>query len=210
MRVTEIFQSIQGETSHAGRPCVFIRFTGCDRRCVYCDSAYAWSGGEDRSIDEIVAAASSFPSRFATLTGGEPMLQRDLPALAQRLLDEGWEVALETHGQVPLSGLPAGVRRIVDVKTPGSGVEDRLFLNLADLRPTDEVKFVVTCESDFSWALAVCRRFDLTRRAVVLLSPVLGRVDPKDLVRWLLDSGLQARLSLQIHKFIWPAETRGV
>jgi 7-carboxy-7-deazaguanine synthase len=210
MRVAEIFQSIQGETTHAGRPCAFVRFAGCDRRCTYCDTAWAWEGGRDQSVEEIVQGLSGFSTRFVTLTGGEPMLQPNIARLCRRLLEAGFEVALETHGQAPLADLPDGVRRIVDVKTPGSGAEDQSFINLPDLRAQDEVKFVLTSRADFHWAVDVCRRFDLERRVQVLLSPVFGQVDPKDLVEWLLESGLKARINLQIHKLIWPLDTRGV
>ncbi|HEY3447059.1 MAG TPA: 7-carboxy-7-deazaguanine synthase QueE [Myxococcales bacterium] len=210
MRVTEIFQSIQGETTHAGRPCAFVRFAGCDQRCRYCDSSYAWQGGEERSADQILESLSGFATRFVTLTGGEPMLQKGIEDLCRRLQSAGWEVAVETHGQAPLETLPDGVRRIVDVKTPGSGAEDRTFLNLAGLRPGDEVKFVVTSRADFDWAVGISKRFALEGRAPILLSPVFGQVEPRDLVAWLLESGLQARLNLQIHKVIWPADARGV
>lgn len=210
MRVTEIFESIQGETTHAGRPCAFVRFTGCDRRCRYCDSPYAWSGGEERSIDEIHVALAAFGARYVTLTGGEPMLQPELPALCRRLLDAGFEVAVETHGQAPLASLPEGVRRIVDVKTPGSGAEDQTFVNLTSLRPGDEVKFVLTSEADFRWAVEIARRFGLEGKVPILLSPVFGRVEPRDLVAWLLASRLDARVSLQIHKYIWAPDARGV
>jgi 7-carboxy-7-deazaguanine synthase len=210
MQVSEIFQSIQGETTHAGRPCAFVRVVGCDRRCRYCDTSYAWQGGTPMSVDEILEALSSFKARFVTLTGGEPMLQPETPELCRHLLAAGWEVALETHGQAPLDEVPAGVRRIVDVKTPGSGAEDRLFVNLTTLRAGDEVKFVLTSEADFHWAVAVCRRFGLEGRVPILLSPVFAEVDPKDLVRWLLDSGLQARVNLQLHKIVWSPQARGV
>jgi len=210
MRVSEIFLSIQGETTHAGRPCAFVRLTGCDLRCSYCDSAYAWEGGEEMSVDQILAALEPFAARFVTLTGGEPMLQEQTPELCRYLLAKGWEVALETHGQAPLDSLPQGVRRIVDVKTPGSGEEDLSFVNLRSLRPGDEVKFVVASEADFHWSVEVCRRFGLEGRCPVLLSPVQGKVDPRDLVRWLLASGLAARLNLQLHKLVWPDRDRGV
>lgn len=210
MRVTEIFQSIQGETTHAGRPCSFVRFTGCDLRCRYCDSSYAWQGGEERSVDQVLESLSAFRTRFVTLTGGEPMLQKGIEELCRRLLAAGFEVAVETHGQAPLASLPEGVRRIVDVKTPGSGVEDRTFANLTSLRPGDEVKFVVTSRADFDWAAGVCKRFGLEGKVPVLLSPVLGQVEPTDLVAWLLESGLDGRLNLQLHKVVWPLQTRGV
>ena len=210
MRVTEIFFSIQGEGTRAGRPCVFVRFTGCDLRCNYCDTAYAFTGGTESSQAEILAEVARHPCRFVLLTGGEPMLQRELPALAQALLDQGYEVAVETHGQIPLDGLPAGVVRIADVKTPGSGETATDLAWLARLRPVDEVKFVVSSEADFRWALDVIRRHRLEERVTVLVGPVLGRVAPRDLARWMLEAGLRGRMNLQLHKVIWGAEASGV
>jgi 7-carboxy-7-deazaguanine synthase len=210
VRVTEIFHSIQGEGSRAGRPCVFVRFTGCDLRCTYCDTAYAFEGGTDMTRDEIVAAVARFPSRFVLLTGGEPLLQRELPELAEQLIGLRYEVAVETHGQRPLDALPPSAIRIVDVKTPGSGAPAKDLGYLDRLMPHDEVKFVVCSEEDFRWSAEIVRRHGLERRVEVLFSPVWGQVDPKDLARWLLDSGLAARLSLQVHKVIWGATARGV
>jgi len=210
VRVTEIFFSIQGEGSRAGRPCVFVRFTGCDLRCGYCDTAYAFHGGTDMSCDEIVAAVARHPSRFILLTGGEPLLQKDLPRLAEELIAAGYEVAIETHGQRPLDMLPPSAIRIVDVKTPGSGEVTTDFAYLDRLMPHDEVKFVVCSEEDFRWSAEVVRRHGLEQRVSVLFSPAWGQVDAKDLARWLLESGLDARLSLQIHKVLWGAEARGV
>jgi 7-carboxy-7-deazaguanine synthase len=210
MRVTEIFFSIQGEGTRAGRPCVFVRFTGCDLRCTYCDTAYAFTGGQERSRAEILAEVARHPCRLVLLTGGEPLLQRELPALAQDLLDRGYEVAVETHGQLPLGGLPDGVVRIADVKTPESGELAKDLSWLTALRPVDEVKFVVSSEDDFRWSLDVIRRHGLEDRVTVLVGPVLGRVDPRDLARWMLEDGLRGRLNLQLHKVIWGAEARGV
>ncbi|HET8733255.1 MAG TPA: radical SAM protein [Anaeromyxobacteraceae bacterium] len=210
MRVTEIFFSIQGEGTRAGRPCVFVRFTGCDLRCNYCDTAYAFTGGREMSREEILAEVARHPGRLVLLTGGEPMLQRELPDLARDLLARGYEVTVETHGQAPLDALPAEVVRIADVKTPGSGEPATGLDWLARLMPHDEVKFVVSSEEDFRWSLDVIRRHGLEERLTVLVGPVLGRVEPRDLARWILESGLQARLNLQIHKVVWGAEARGV
>ncbi len=210
MRVTEIFFSIQGEGTRAGLPCAFVRFTGCDLRCVYCDTAYAFHGGRDMSQEEILAEVARFRSRLVLLTGGEPLLQRELPALARQLLARGHEVLVETHGQRPLDGLPEGVVRIVDVKTPGSGEVATDLAYLDRLGPRDEVKFVVCSRDDFEWSRDVVRRHALEGRVQVLFSPVWGRVEPRDLAEWILSSGLDARLSLQIHKVIWGAEARGV
>jgi len=210
MRVTEIFLSIQGEGTRAGRPCAFVRFTGCDLRCGYCDTAYAFHGGEDLSRAEIIAALARYPCKLVLLTGGEPMLQRELPDLARDLLARGYEVTVETHGQRPLDALPREVVRIVDVKTPGSGEVATDLAYLDRLAPHDEVKFVVCSEDDWRWSLDVIRRYRLDRRSAVLLSPVHGLVDPRDLARWLLESGVEARLNLQLHKLVWGAEARGV
>jgi 7-carboxy-7-deazaguanine synthase len=210
MRVTEIFESIQGEGTRAGRPCVFVRFTGCDLRCGYCDTAYAFHGGEELSREEILARVSAYRPRFACLTGGEPMLQRELPALARDLLDRGWEVAIETHGQRPLDALPREVVRIVDVKTPGSGEPATDLSWLDRLAPHDEVKFVVCSEEDFRWSREIVRAHRLEGRVHVLFSPVWGQVEPRDLARWMLEAGLEARLSLQLHKVVWGPHARGV
>ena len=210
MRVTEIFFSIQGEGSRAGRPCVFVRFTGCDLRCVYCDTAYAFHGGRELRRDEILAEVARHPSRFVLLTGGEPLLQKELPELAQDLLARGYEVAVETHGQRPLDALPRAVIRIVDVKTPASGEPTTDFAYLDRLERHDEVKFVVTSREDFDWSLAVIRDRALEGRVHLLFSPVWSQVEPRALAAWMLESGVDARLSLQLHKVIWGAETRGV
>jgi 7-carboxy-7-deazaguanine synthase len=210
VRVTEIFFSIQGEGSRAGRPCVFVRFTGCDLRCLWCDSAYAFHGGAERTREEILAEVARHPCRFVLLTGGEPLLQRDLPALARDLLDRGYEVAVETHGQLPLGALPAEAVKVVDVKTPGSGEQARDLSYLDLLSPRDEVKFVVDSEADWRWSLEVIRRHGLEGRVAVLVSPVHGKVDPRDLARWILDAGVEARLNLQLHKIVWGQDARGV
>ena len=210
MRVTEIFFSIQGEGTRAGRPCVFVRFTGCDLRCGYCDTAYAFHGGRDLPRAEILAEVARHRCKLVLLTGGEPLLQRELPELAQDLLSRGYEVTVETHGQRPTEALPPQVVRIVDVKTPGSGEMTTDFGYLDRLRPHDEVKFVVCSEEDWRWSLDVIRRHRLEGRVPLLVSPVHGAVDAKDLARWILESGVEARLNLQLHKIVWGADARGV
>ena len=210
MRITEIFFSIQGESTHAGRPCVFVRFTGCDLRCQYCDTAYAFHGGVDMTRAEILDRVSQYPVRFVCLTGGEPSLQKELPQLAQELLDRGYEVSIETHGQRSLDALPAGVKKIVDLKTPGSREAHTEFSQLLRLGPGDELKVVVCDETDFHWAIDAIDRLGLWERVPVLFSPSYGQVAPADLARWVLDSGRPARLQLQLHKVIWGAEARGV
>jgi 7-carboxy-7-deazaguanine synthase len=210
VRVTEIFFSIQGESTHAGKPCVFVRFTGCDLRCHYCDTAYAFHGGTDLTREEILHRVADYPARFVCLTGGEPSLQKELPQLAQELLDRGYEVSIETHGQRPLDRLPSGVKKIVDLKTPGSGEPHTDFTELLRLGPGDEVKVVVCDEADFHWSVGVIDRLGLWEKVPVLFSPSFGQVAPRDLARWVLDSGRPARLQLQLHKVIWGPEARGV
>jgi 7-carboxy-7-deazaguanine synthase len=210
MRVTEIFFSIQGEGTRAGLPCVFVRFTGCDLRCGYCDTAYAFHGGEEMGREAILSAVAAHRCKLVLLTGGEPMLQRELPDLARDLLARGHEVLVETHGQRPLDALPREVVRIVDVKTPGSGEQTTDLAYLDRLAPHDEVKFVVTSEADFRWSLEVVARHRLAGRVAVLFSPSFGQVEPRDLARWILETGVDARLSLQLHKVVWGRDARGV
>lgn len=213
MAVTEIFRSIQGESTRAGRPCVFVRFTGCDLRCTWCDTAYAFHGGRKMSREEILAEVERLGTRYVTLTGGEPLLQRELPQLAAELLERGHEVAVETHGQLPWDGLPAAVVKIVDVKPPGSGetAQEAHLQRLDSLGPRDELKFVIASEEDFRWSAELIRRRGLEGRfAALLFSPVHGRVRPIDLATWLLASGIEGRLQLQLHKLIWGAEATGV
>ena len=210
MRVTEIFFSIQGESTLAGEPCVFVRFTGCDLRCQYCDTEYSFYGGKSMTRAEILAEVRRHPARFVCLTGGEPTLQKELPQLAQELLDLGYTVSLETHGQRPLDGIPRGVRKIVDLKTPGSREPHTDFTELSKLLPGDEVKVVVCSHDDFRWAVQTLDELQLWGRVPVLFSPSFTEVSSTDLARWLLESGKPARLQLQLHKLIWGAQTRGV
>ena len=209
MRVSEIFFSIQGESTLAGEPCVFVRFTGCDLRCGYCDTEYAFYGGSAMTRGQIHEEIAKYPARFVCLTGGEPTLQKELPQLAQELLDKGYVVSLETHGQRPLDALPRGVRKIVDLKTPGSREPHTDFAAFAALAPGDEVKVVVTSHEDFEWALRQLDRLGVWGRVPVLFSPSYGEVAPQELARWVLESGKPARLQLQLHKLIW-GEKRGV
>jgi 7-carboxy-7-deazaguanine synthase len=209
VRVTEIFHSIQGESTLAGEPTVFVRFTGCDLRCGYCDTAYAFYGGTQMSRAQILEEVAKYPARFVCLTGGEPTLQQDLPQLAQDLLDRGYQVSLETHGQRPLGAIPRGVRKIVDLKTPGSGEPHTDFSAFRELSPGDEVKVVVCSRDDFQWALSRLDELQLWGKVPVLFSPSYGEVAPADLAAWVLACGRPARLQLQLHKVIW-GEKRGV
>jgi 7-carboxy-7-deazaguanine synthase len=209
VRVSEIFHSIQGESTLAGEPTVFVRFTGCDLRCQYCDTEYAFYGGTQMSLQQVLDEVAKYPARFVCLTGGEPTLQKDLPALAQELLGRGYQVSLETHGQRPLDAIPSGVRKIVDLKTPGSDEPHTDFAAFQALSPGDEVKVVVCSREDFRWALARVDELRLWGKVPVLFSPSYGQVSPQDLAAWVLESGRPARLQLQLHKILW-GEKRGV
>lgn len=203
LRVTEIFCSIQGESTHAGWPCVFVRLTGCNLRCRWCDTEYAFHGGEKLAVSEVVERVHGFGVRRVEITGGEPLLQRATPELASRLLAEGYEVLCETSGERDIDLLPSGVRRIVDFKAPGSGESARNdWENVGRLRPGDEVKIVVADRRDFDWAVTEIRQRGLTR-VPVHLSPVHGELEPEVLAEWLLRSGLDVRLNLQLHKVLW-------
>lgn len=211
LRITEIFHSIQGESTHAGRPCVFVRLTGCQMRCAWCDTAYAFHGGDWRTLDEIVATVRGFGCPLVEITGGEPLLQPAVHPLMTRLGDEGFEVLLETGGGLDIRGVDRRVRRIVDVKCPGSGeAAHNRWENLDDLRAGDELKFVVADRADYDWVKAVIRERSLAGRCPIHLSPVWGAVDPAELAGWILADGLPVRLSLQLHKLLWGAEARGV
>jgi 7-carboxy-7-deazaguanine synthase len=211
LRVNEIFYSVQGESTQAGRPCVFVRLTGCPLRCTYCDTAYAFHEGSFRDLDDIVLEVARYPCRLVEVTGGEPLAQPGCSALLQRLVDLGYEVLLETSGAFDLGLVPSGVRRIVDLKTPGSGeAAANRWDNLDQLRPGDEVKFVVQSRADYEWARDVLRRHALNEKAVVLLSPEWNSPIRSQLAEWMLEDGLPARYQLQLHKLLWPGVERGV
>jgi 7-carboxy-7-deazaguanine synthase len=211
MRITEIYVSVQGETRFAGLPCTLVRTTGCDLRCTYCDTAYAFYGGRDMALDDILREVDRLGAPLVLLTGGEPMLQREIVALAQALLERGYQVMIETSGAHPVDVLPPQVVRIVDIKTPGSGEEHRVRWEVVEgLRPTDSIKFVVADERDYRWAAAAIQERALARKAEVLLSPVHGQLDPRDLVAWMLRDRLPARLNLQLHKYIWGKDVQSV
>lgn len=212
LTVNEIYPSIQGESTHVGRPCVFVRLTACDLRCSWCDTPYAFTGGRKMSVDEVIAQVGGYRCRLVEITGGEPLLQADAILLMERLLQDGFEVLLETGGHLSTERVPAPVLTILDIKCPASGEAARMhWPNLERLSRTDEVKFVVQDRADFDYACDVVRRYDLTARAgAVLFSPVHGRLPPADLAKWILESGLPVRLQLQAHKYIWGADARGV
>lgn len=212
LTIHEIFHSIQGESTHAGRPCVFVRLTACDLRCHWCDTPYAFQEGRRMSVDEVVAAVEAHRCPVVEITGGEPLLQEDVYPLMDRLLAAGRMVLLETGGHRSLARVPAAVIRIVDVKCPGSGEAARMdWRNLDALAPHDEVKFVIRDREDYEYARDVLRSHHLAGRCeAVLFSPVHGVLDPGDLAAWVLEDALPVRLQLQLHKYIWGADVRGV
>lgn len=212
LTISEIYLSVQGESTHVGRPCVFVRLTACDLRCRWCDTPYAFTGGTKMSIDAVLADVEQLQCRLVELTGGEPLLQAGVHELMARLLDRGCEVLLETGGHRSTEHVPPGVVTILDVKCPASGEADRMdWPNLDRLRPTDEVKFVIQDRADFDYACDVVRKHRLTERtAAVLFSPVHGLLDAAQLTSWILESRLPVRLQIQAHKYIWTPETRGV
>ncbi len=211
LRVTEIFHSIQGESTHAGRPCVFVRLTGCNLRCVWCDSAYAFHGGSSMTVREVVERVRDYGCEWVEITGGEPLLQHDVYELMQALVNERFSVLLETGGSLPIDRVPVGVRRIVDVKCPGSGeVERNHWENLDQLRDGDELKFVLASRDDYEWAARQVRDRTLDRRSPVLFSPVHGTLDPGEMARWVLEDRLPVRVQLQLHKMLWPGVEKGV
>jgi len=211
LRVNEIFYSVQGESTHAGRPCVFVRLTGCPLRCRYCDTEYAFHEGTDLDLPAILAAIAVHPCRLVEVTGGEPLAQPATPDLLRRLVAAGYEVLLETSGALDIGVVPEGVHTILDLKTPDSGEEPRNdWRNLERLRPGDEVKFVITSERDYAWARDVIRRHRLGEHNTVLLSPAWESDVRRDLADWMLADALPARYQLQLHKLIWPGVERGV
>lgn len=212
LTINEIFYSIQGESTYAGRPCVFVRLTACDLRCSWCDTSYAFYDGHKQSLDEVLAAVDRFECPLVEVTGGEPLLQEDVYPLLQALVDRGRTVLLETGGHRSTARVPEPVVTVLDVKCPGSGEALRNdWHNLERLRPHDEVKFVVKDRDDYEYARDVIRRYDLaSRAAAVHLSPVHGVMEARVLSEWILADRLPARVQLQLHKYIWDAETRGV
>ena len=209
LRVTEIFLSLQGEASRIGLPTVFVRLTGCPLRCGYCDTDYAFQGGEWLSLGEVVDRVRGHPSPHVTVTGGEPLAQKACQDLLGALCDLGLDVSLETSGALDISVVDRRVARIVDVKTPGSGESERnLWPNLALLTPRDEVKFVLTGESDYLWARAILTKYAIPTRCPVLFSPAWGSLEPTLLAEWVLRDGLPVRMQVQLHKLLWR-EARG-
>jgi len=212
VRLSEIFLSIQGESTFAGLPCAFIRLAGCNLDCVYCDTAYAaQSSGEPAEVEDILSHVKGFGVKLVEVTGGEPLAQNTAGELIARLVESGFETLVETNGTVDIGSFDNRATYIVDIKTPGSGAAASfLELNFNHVKRSDQVKFVITSREDFDWAVDMVRTRGLEERCALLFSPASGMVAPKILAGWLLESGVRARLNLQLHKYIWGPGTRGV
>ena len=212
LTINEIFHSIQGESSYAGRPCVFVRLTACDLRCAWCDTAYAFAEGQKMSIEQVLGVIDAYRCPLVEITGGEPLLQEEVYPLMAALVKGGKTVLLETGGHLSVERVPTGVVKIVDIKCPASGESERNhWPNLERLTPSDEVKFVIRDRRDYEFARTIVRQNQLEGRcAAVLLSPVHGVLAPKSLAEWMLEDRLPGRLQLQVHKYIWDPGTRGV
>jgi len=211
LTLNEIFHSIQGESTRAGEPCVFVRLTACNLRCRWCDTAYAFHEGQSTTVEAVVSAVEAYGCPMVEITGGEPLLQPDALVLMRELIARGYEVLLETGGSLPIENVPVGVRRIVDVKCPCSGMADRnRWENLEQLRDGDELKFVLADRGDYLWAVRQIRDRGLAGRCPILFSAVHGELAPGEVARWVLDDRLPVRVQLQLHKYFWPDLERGV
>lgn len=211
LQITEIFHSIQGESTRVGLPCVFVRLTGCPLRCTWCDTEYAFHGGETMAMEAILDRVGSYGCPLVEVTGGEPLHQPGALILLTKLCDAGYHVMLETSGACDISAIDDRVSIIMDVKCPGSGMADRMmWTNIEHLSQKDEVKFVLENHSDYEWARNIVKQYDLGERCPVLLSPVFGSLDLQPLAEWILSDRLPVRVQIQLHKLIWDPETRGV
>jgi 7-carboxy-7-deazaguanine synthase len=207
LRISEIFYSLQGETSRVGLPTVFVRLTGCPLRCTYCDTAYAFSGGQTMTLASIMDEVARHGPRYVTVTGGEPLAQKNCLPLLRALCDKGYEVSLETGGALDVSGVDARVMKVLDIKTPASGeAQKNLWSNLEHLDSHDEIKFVLCDEADYLWSKQILQERELTRRCSVLFSPAQGQLSATDLAEWVLRDRLPVRLQMQLHKLLWGNE----
>ncbi|MBA4417662.1 MAG: 7-carboxy-7-deazaguanine synthase [Syntrophus sp. (in: bacteria)] len=211
LRINEIFKSIQGESTYVGLPCVFIRMTGCNLRCIYCDTAYAYEEGQDWTIDQILQYIKQFNCNIVEITGGEPLIQAETLPLIRELSDRGYKVLIETNGTRDISPIDQRATIIMDIKCPESGVSrENRWPNISHLKDTDEVKFVIGSRRDYTWALSKINRFSLDTRCTVLFSPAYGSLSPQVLAEWILKDNLNVRFQLQLHKYIWDPGKRGV
>ena len=211
LKVNEIYFSVQGESSRAGLPCVFVRLTYCNLRCTYCDTEYAFYEGKDRSVDEIINEVKKYGCNLVEITGGEPLVQEESLNLMKKLCGEGFDVMLETAGNMPICNIDDRVNIIMDLKCPSSGMmKKNLYENINHLKKTDELKFVIGDREDYDWMNEMINQYGLTNKCKILVSVVFGKLEPLDLVNWVLEDKLDVRFQLQMHKFIWHPETKGV
>lgn len=211
MKVCEIFKSIQGESSYVGMPCIFVRLTGCNLRCSYCDTTYAYTEGKEMSEGEILNEISSYGIKLVEITGGEPLLQREVLPFVQNLLDLDYKVLIETNGSQSIKGIDKRAIVILDIKTPGSGMDKAMdFSNLDHIKKTDEIKFVITDRRDYEWSKDLIYKYSLFNRCHILLSPAYGVISPEMLAKWMLEDRLEARLNFQLQKYIFGFDKRGV
>ena len=211
IKINEIYLSVQGESTHTGLPCVFIRLTGCNLRCSWCDTAYAFHEGKNMSIDEILQKIENFGIHLVEITGGEPLMQDNVYTLMRRLIENGYKVMLETGGSISLERVPKDVIKIMDLKCPGSGEQEKNNLdNLKLLAPHDEVKFVILDKKDYEWSRDIIKRYKINETAHILVSPVFDKLELKEMVKWILEDRLPVRLQTQLHKIIWDKNTIGV
>jgi 7-carboxy-7-deazaguanine synthase len=211
LKVNEIFYSIQGESSKTGLPCVFVRLTYCNLRCTYCDTEYAFYEGKDYSVDEIIEEVKKYNCKLVEVTGGEPLAQNESKDLMKHLCDKGFEVLLETAGNMPIEDIDKRVKIIMDLKCPSSGmIKKNLYQNIDHLKKTDEVKFVIGTREDYEWSRDILGKYNLNKKCIVLFSCVFDKLEPLTLVSWILEDKLDVRYQLQMHKYIWHPETKGV
>jgi 7-carboxy-7-deazaguanine synthase len=211
LRVNEIFKSIQGESSYAGIPCVFVRLTGCNLRCSYCDTTYAYDEGTEMSVNKILSTIKGYDCKNVCVTGGEPLLQSSVNKLINLLKKSHYKIFVETGGSINIDKLPRAVTRIMDIKCPDSGMEKEMdWGNIERLKSSDEVKFIISSKKDYEWAKRITRKYKLTDRAQILFGVAYGRMKPKTLAGWILKDNLEVRFQLQLQKYIWPDKVRGV
>jgi 7-carboxy-7-deazaguanine synthase len=203
--VNEIFHSIQGESSYSGLSCVFIRLTGCNLRCIYCDTKYAYKKGQALTVDNIIDQIKHYECQLVEITGGEPLLQKETPILVQKLRNLDYQILVETNGTQNIDQLGGDIVRILDIKCPGSGESDKTdWKNIDRLMPNDEVKFVLSSQSDYNWAKKIVQKYKLDKKVTILFSPVYGILAPEDLAAWILETKLKIRFQIQLHKIFWP------
>ena len=211
LELTEIFKSVQGESTYMGLPCVFVRLTGCNLRCVWCDTAYAFQGGKKLSIDKILEEIKSHGIDLVEITGGEPLMQKEVFPLMDTLLKNNFRVMLETGGSLSIKDVPAEVIKIIDLKCPGSGEKEKNHWdNLNHLASTDEIKFVITDRADYEWSRSTLEKYELDKKSHILFSPVFDKLPLKNLTEWILEDNLPVRLQTQLHKHIWDKNAQGV